>query len=468
VKAYYALKLAGDALEARHMVEARAFILAAGGAARANVFTRITLALFGQVAWRDVPFMPVEAMLLPRWFPFHIDKISHWSRAVMIPLSILCTLRARAVNPRAVHVPELFTTPAREERDVFPATPAPNRAFLSLERAGRLLEPMVPRLVRRRAIRRARDWFVERLDGVDGLGAIFPATVNAHEALGALGYGPEHRWREQSREALRRLLVFKEDHAFCQPFMSPLRDTALACLALREVDGEGDTPEVLAGLHWLATHLQPGESGNRCGDARGGGGALQPASAYHPDAADMPLVAEVLLDADGRGYGPALSRTAERVRHMQSSNGGWGRFDVDNTLHVLEEMPFADHGALLGPPTADVTGHCITFLARLDCRVHARAIERGIAFLRREQEADGSWFGRWGTNYIYGTWSVLRGLVEAGVPPEDPVVRRAVAWLKARQRDDGGWGEDHYSYFEPALAGEGARRRRTPCVVCCI
>ncbi len=459
VKAYYALKLIGDPPDAPHMAEARAFILGAGGAAHANVFTRIALALFGQVPWRAVPFIPVEIMLLPEWFPFHIRKVSYWSRTVMVPLFILCTLKPRAENPRGVDVRELFVVPPEEERDYFPVKSGLNRLFLALDRVGRMLEPLVPGFMRRRAIARARDWFVERLNGVDGLGAIFPAMVNAHEALKALGYGPEHPLRRQTRDALARLLVIKEDHAYCQPCVSPVWDTALACLALQASERRVDGDEVIAGLDWLAPRQvldEPGDWRLNC-SARGGGWAFEFANSHYPDVDDTPVVAWAMLEADPDRYAHAIARAAEWIVGMQSSNGGWASFDVDNTYEYLNEIPFADHGALLDPPTADVTARCVTFLSRLDRDAHAATIERGVAFLRREQEAAGCWFGRWGTNYIYGTWSVLVGLAAAGVSPGDPAVRRAVAWLESCQRDDGGWGEDNASYFEPALAGQAAR-----------
>jgi len=460
VKAYYALKIAGDDPQAEHMARARALILSHGGAAHANVFTRITLALFEQVPWRAVPFIPVEIMLLPEWFPFHIRKVSYWSRTVMVPLFLLCTLKPRAANPRAVHVRELFVVPAHEERDYFVARSRLNQVFFALDRLGRLVEPLVPHFVRRRAIRRARDWCLERLNGVDGLGAIFPAMVNVHEALLTLGYPREHPYCRQTREALDRLLVVKDREAYCQPCVSPVWDTGLACLALQEAEGRGDEPAVLEALDWLAKRQlldAPGDWQWNRPQLRGGGWAFEFANDHYPDIDDTPVVAWAMLNTGDGRYAEAIDRAAEWIEGMQSSNGGWASFDVDNTYDYLNEVPFADHGALLDPPTADVTARCVAFLSRYDRRRYAACIERGIAFLRSEQEPDGSWFGRWGTNYVYGTWSVLSALEAAGVPPSDPVVARAVAWLKAHQRPDGGWGEDNYSYFEPDCAGQASR-----------
>jgi squalene-hopene/tetraprenyl-beta-curcumene cyclase len=460
VKAYYALKIVGDDPDAPHMRLAREYILSQGGAAHANVFTRMTLALFAQVPWRAVPFIPVEIMLLPEWFPFHIRKVSYWSRTVMVPLFILCTLKPRAENPRGVSVRELFAIPPEDEQNYFVPRSRLNRVFFFLDRMGRMIEPLVPGFVRRRAIARARDWFVERLNGVDGLGAIFPAMVNAHEALKALGYPADHPWRVQTREALSRLLVIKDDYAYCQPCVSPVWDSALACLALQACEGRGDPLEVLEALDWLKQRQlldAPGDWQWNRPHLRGGGWAFEFANDHYPDIDDTPVVGWAMLDAGDARYDEAVARAAEWIEGMQSSCGGWASFDVDNTYQYLNEVPFADHGALLDPPTADVTARCVTFLSLCDRERYRACIERGLAYLRARQEPNGSWFGRWGTNYIYGTWSVLVAMEATDVPRNDPALRRAVAWIKAHQRADGGWGEDNGSYLEPERAGTAER-----------
>jgi len=257
VKAYYALKLAGDDPAAEHMVRARETVLARGGAVRTNVFTHITLALCGQMPWRGVPFLPVEIMLLPKWFPFHIDKVSYWSRSVMVPLFVLCTLKPRGANPREVDVRELFTVPPEEEHDFFLLRSPMNALFLALDRIGRLIEPVVPKMIRRRAIQAAERRVIERLNGYDGLGAIFPAMVNAYEMLAALGYAPDHPLRMQAREALRRPLVVKEHEAYCQPCVSPVWDTSLAALALQEHQGAGSAPTAAGARATTAIMIRP-------------------------------------------------------------------------------------------------------------------------------------------------------------------------------------------------------------------
>ena len=468
VKVYYALKLAGDSPEAPHMRRARAAILERGGAARANVFTRITLALFAQIPWRGVPYIPVEIMLLPRWFPFHLDKVSYWSRTVMVPLFILCTRKPVARNPRNVHIRELFTTPPEKEHHYFwrpgvrPGFLA--RVFRGLDRFGRMLDPAIPAALRERATRRAEAWMIERLNGEHGLGAIFPAMVNALEALAVLGYASDDLRRLAAKRALRRLVVVNGSEAYCQPCVSPVWDSALACLAMQETGGASALAAATRALEWLEP-LQLLESD---GDWRarrpglaGGGWAFQFSNGYYPDLDDTAVVAWAMHQADdSERYAHSVSRALDWLTGMQSGNGGFASFDVDNTAYYLNEIPFADHGALLDPPTSDVTARVVTVLARVGRHQDKRALARAISYLRAEQEADGSWFGRWGTNYIYGTWSVLTAFAQAGVSSDDPAVRRAVGWLTVCQNADGGWGESNDSYTPQHRAS--ARTSSTP------
>ena len=454
VKAYYALKLAGDDPQAPHMARARAAILERGGAARCNVFTRIALALFGQLPWRGVPYIPVEIMLLPKWFPFHIDKVAYWSRTVMVPLFILCTRKPVAKNPRQVSVRELFTTAPEAERRYFRDAVKQGgmlaRVFLMADRFGRLLDPLIPRRMRERATRRAEEWMLERLNGEDGLGAIFPAMVNALEAMTILGYSNDDPRRATAKRALQKLLVINPTSAYCQPCVSPVWDTALATLAMQETADPVAVGSATRALDWLQTEQVLDESGdwqvNRPG-LPGGGWAFQFANSYYPDLDDTAVVAWAMHQAHNADeYGESVRRALDWLVGMQSSNGGFAAFDADNTCYSLNRIPFADHGALLDPPTSDVTARVVTVLARVGRPEDKAALARAIAYLRAEQEGDGSWFGRWGTNYIYGTWSALTALVQAGLGAQDPTVRRGVDWLKSRQNADGGWGEGNDSY----------------------
>ena len=458
VKAYFALKAAGDPVDAPHMARAREAILARGGARQSNVFTRIMLALWGEVPWRAVPVMPVEIMLLPGWFPFHIDKVSYWSRTVLVPLLVLMALRPTSRNPRGVSIGELFTEPPEQVRDwISPPTPSTiGHAFTLLDRLLRVAEPMFPADPRRRAIDRAVAFVSRRLNGDDGLGGIFPAMANALMMFDCLGYPPDHPNCALPAAALRKLLVADGERSYCQPCVSPVWDTALAAHALMEVGDATLTPALRRSLDWLESKQVLDTSGDwavaRPG-LRPGGWAFQYANPHYPDLDDTAAVALALSRFDEERYRNAIDRAAEWVIGMQSRNGGWGSFDADNTHSYLNHIPFADHGALLDPPTADVSARCIGFLAQIGTSPDHPVMLTALDYLRREQEADGSWFGRWGTNYIYGTWSALAALNAAGIEPGAPEVRRAVDWLIARQNPDGGWGESGESYYYPQAAG---------------
>ncbi len=464
VKAYYAMKMAGDSIGAAHMIKARDWILARGGAARANVFTRIMLAIFEQIPWRGVPFMPVEIMLLPKWFPFHLDKVSYWSRTVMVPLFILCTYKVKARNPRKIGVAELFVTPPDQERNYFSHVKTPlGKAILAIERVGRLLEPLIPGFIRSKATVKAHQWFTERLNGYDGLGAIFTAMVNAYEAMDYLGIPPDNERRRIAKEAIDRLLVINNDMAYCQPCVSPVWDTGLASLALQETDRYEHDPQtgqaLKSALRWLAGKQltdEPGDWRIQRPNLPGGGWAFQFGNSYYPDVDDTAVVALALHQSEDWKFAENIERASIWIAGMQSGNGGYGAFDADNNHDYLNHIPFADHGALLDPPTVDVSARCIMFLGKLVPQhpEYRTVIDNCIAYLRNEQEADGCWFGRWGTNYIYGTWSVLIGFESAGVTKCDPAIRKAVAWLKSKQREDDGWGESNHSYHDNNSRGE--------------
>lgn len=453
VKVYYALKMAGDSVDAPHMVRLREWILAQGGAARANVFTRIALAIFEQIPWRGVPYIPVEIMLFPSWFPFHLDKVSYWSRTVMVPLFILCTLKAKAKNPHKVNILELFVVHPDEEKHYFPERTFLNKCFLVLDKLGRVTEPLIPQSMRKRAIDKAVEWFTERLNGEDGLGGIFPAMVNAYEAMLLLGYPKDHPNVVIARQSIEKLAVVKDEYAYYQPCLSPVWDTGLASLALLEADKQGNAASLSRAYDWLKSVQlsdEPGDWRVRRPELPGGGWAFQFANPHYPDVDDTAVVAFSMAESSQDNLDESIHRATRWIVGMQSENGGYGAFDVDNTYYYLNEIPFADHGALLDPPTVDVSARCAMLMARVskDHPDYLPALQRTIDYIRSEQEADGSWFGRWGTNYIYGTWSVLLGLEQTSLPKTDPMYTKAVAWLKSVQREDGGWGEDNLSYHD--------------------
>ncbi|RMD62455.1 MAG: squalene--hopene cyclase [Alphaproteobacteria bacterium] len=452
VKAYFALKLVGDDPQAPHMRRAREIVLARGGGAQCNVFTRIALALYGQVPWRAVPEMPVEIMLLPRWFPFHLSKVSYWSRTVIVPLLILMALKPRARNPRGVRIDELFLRSPDAERYPMNATgDAIGAFFVGLDALLRAAERRFPRGARRRAIDKAVEFILPRLNGEDGLGGIFPAMANAVMAFDALGWSRDDPAFVMARRAIDKLLIDRApDVTYCQPCLSPVWDTCLAMHAMLEAGEDPDGPALRKATDWLLEreiHETAGDWIWRRPGLRPGGWAFQYRNDYYPDVDDTAVVVMALDRIGDPRCRPAIERATDWVLGMQSSNGGWGAFDAENEYYYLNHIPFADHGALLDQPTVDVSARCLSMLAQLGYRRDHPAVRRGLEFLRREQEPDGSWYGRWGVNYVYGTWSALCAFNACGEDMTAPHIRKAVAWLKARQRPDGGWGEDCATYW---------------------
>lgn len=457
VKAYFALKMIGDSIDAPHMVRAREAILSRGGAINSNVFTRYLLSLYGELTWRSVPVLPIEIMLLPMWSPFHLNKISYWARTTMVPLMVLAALKPRARNPRGIGIRELFLqdpktigTPARAPHQ----SPAWFLLFSTLDKILRVIEPFFPKWLRNKAIQKAVAFIEERLNGEDGLGAIFPPMANAVMVYDALGYPDSHPPRKLQRDGIDRLLVIGEEEAYCQPCVSPVWDTALACHALLEEGGEEAQHDVKGGLDWLLPRQVldlKGDWAVKRPEVRPGGWAFQYANAHYPDLDDTAVVVMAMDRArrDDRSgkYDEAIARGREWIEGMQSRDGGFAAFDADNLEYYLNNIPFSDHAALLDPPTEDVTARCVSMLAQLgETSQSSPSMAAGVEYLRRTQLKEGSWYGRWGLNYVYGTWSVLCALNAAGVDHQDPMVRRAVDWLVSIQNADGGWGEDAVSY----------------------
>jgi squalene-hopene/tetraprenyl-beta-curcumene cyclase len=453
VKAYYALKMIGDDVDAPHMVRARKAVLRAGGAEAANVFTRIQLALFGAGSWDVVPTIPPELILAPKWFPVHLTKMSYWARTVVVPLLVLCALKPVARNAKGVLVPELFSgvpRPLTSQADH--VHPVWKTSFEMLDWALKRFEGHWPKGLRARAIRLCEEWVIKRLNGEDGLGAIYPAMANSVMMFDVLGYAPDHPHRAIARESVERLLVIKEEEAYCQPCVSPVWDTALAAHAMLEVGSPEALERADRALDWLAPRQVTqvvGDWEEQRPDVRPGGWAFQYNNDYYPDLDDTAVVVMAMDRAAGLRGGKdaqAIARGAEWTLGLQSKDGGFGAFDADNDKFYLNNLPFADHGALLDPPTADVSARVVSMLGQLGEPLDSPRMVAALAWLERAQEKDGSWFGRWGVNYVYGTWSVLCALGRAGIASTHPMVARAVAWLKAVQNPDGGWGESCDSY----------------------
>ncbi len=470
VKCYFALKAAGDPIDAPHMVRARAVILAAGGAVNVNIFTRITLALFGIVPWRAVPVMPVELMHAPGWFPFHMYKISFWARDTLAPLMVLMALKPRAANPRGITLNELFLEPPFAVKH-WPQTDNQTgpwgAVFGGLDRVLRLVEPLFPKRTRRSAIAKAAAFARDRLNGEDGFGAIFPSIAYTLVMFKVLGEPEDSSDMRDARAAFAKLVHHGEGEAYCQPCLSPVWDTVLSAAALMEaVAGDpaaaggpiGAEPDVNGAVERALDWLLPqqildlkGDWAYRKPDLRPGGWTFMYANPWYPDLDDTAVVV-MAYDRARRETGTLrfdepIARAVEWCLGMQSRNGGWASYDADNTASYLNYIPFADHGALLDPPTADVTARVVAMLGQLgETAGGCEPLRRGIDFLVAEQHPEGSWFGRWGVNYVYGTWSVLCALAAAGVTHDHPAIRRGVDWLLRIQNGDGGWGEDDHGY----------------------
>ena len=506
VKAYFALKLTGHDVGSEPMHRARRAILAHGGADAVNSYTRFFLAMLGQIPYRQCPAVPPEVVLLPKWFPISLWAMSSWSRTIVVPLSIVSALQpVRPVDP-SVGIRELFL----KAPEHWPALRAPglagqkagawDRFFRVVDRLLHGCQRLGLLPLRKRAIRAARQWMLQRFEGSDGLGAIYPPIVWSLVALRALGYAddsPPVRYCRQQLEALV-LSESPDGPARVQPCKSPVWDTAIAVRALVAGGLAPDHPPVACALDWLVKRqiTRPGDWAVTV-RAEPGGWCFEFQNDFYPDVDDTAMV----LLAIGELFGPGVASggasrgnlatfTPRRLRlvhgqqpehacpapdpcdlleravraidrglawmlAMQNDDGGWAAFDRNNNRQFLCHVPFADHNAMIDPSTPDITGRALEALGRLGRRVGDAAVDRAVAFLRRTQEPDGSWFGRWGVNYLYGTWQALAGLAAVGVRPEDPAVAAAANWLLAAQHPSGGWGETPASYADRRLRGQG-------------
>jgi squalene-hopene/tetraprenyl-beta-curcumene cyclase len=469
IKAYFAMKMAGVDVADPAMVVARERIRAMGGPTRANVFTKILLALFGEYDWNGVPTMPVEIMLLPPpFFLFNIYEVSYWSRCVIVPLLIIMDRKPITWLPPERALDELWPVPREQASLRFPRRPQPfswtglfwKSFFIGVDDGLKIWERFSPRPLRKRAVETARQWLEERLAVPGGLGGIYPAMANSILALRVLGYPEDHPLILGQLKEIEALAVVEGDECHYQPCPSPVWDTALAMNALVETGLASDHPALQRAAEWLLAHqvLVPGDWQVKRPHVQPGGWAFQYDNPFYPDLDDTAVVLMALEKV--RGIDPERTRPARErglgwFLGMQGQDGGWASFDADNNRLYLNNIPFADHGALLDPSTEDLTGRGLELLGTLGHGPDFEPVERALDFIRHSQRHDGPWYGRWGVNYIYGTWSVLRGLGAIGVDPRHEYVQRAVRWLLRRQNEDGGWGETCESYVRVDLAGRG-------------
>ncbi|GAA1278940.1 squalene--hopene cyclase [Streptomyces aureus] len=459
IEAYVALRLAGDAPGAPHMAKASAWIRERGGIAASRVFTRIWLALFGWWKWDDLPELPPELIYFPKWMPLNIYDFGCWARQTIVPLTVVSA--KRPVRPAPFPLDELHTD-AHNPNPAKPLAPVASwdGVFERLDKAMHLYRKVAPRRLRKAAMNSAARWIIERQENDGCWGGIQPPAVYSVIALHLLGYDLEHPVMKAGLESLDRFAVWREDGArMIEACQSPVWDTCLAVIALADAGLPSDHPRLVKAADWMLREQidRPGDWSVRRPQLASGGWAFEFHNDNYPDiddTAEVVLALRRVRHPDTVRMEKAIERGVRWNLGMQSRNGAWAAFDVDNTSPFPNRLPFCDFGEVIDPPSADVTGHVVEMLA-VEGMSHDPRTRRGIEWLLAEQEPNGAWFGRWGVNYVYGTGSVLPALTAAGLPPSHPAVRRAVGWLESVQNDDGGWGEDLRSYRYEDWKGHG-------------
>ncbi len=464
VKAYFALKLAGYSPDLPFMSEARANILRLGGIPRANTFSKLYLALLGQFPWKYLPTIPVEMVLLPKWAPFNIYKMSSWSRAMLVPLAIINHFKPTRELPGLKQLHELY--PLGTEHKDF-RLPRDQRFFswrnffLTMDDVLKAFHPLGFRPMRQRALEEAERWMVERIgEGSDGLATVFPAMLNCLIALRALGYSKEHPVYKKAEQDFAGLFVDDPEDFRIQPCLSPVWDTAINLISLAESGVPADHPALQKAAQWLIDKevRVRGDWTKNNSHPEASGWAFEYNNVYYPDTDDtaMVLMALRLIQPQDRESLDQLFRRALGWQlSFQCKDGGWAAFDKDVTMPWLEDMPFADHNAILDPTCSDLTARTLELFGYIDFDRGHPSVARALKYLVDTQDDDGSWYGRWGVNYIYGTWQVLRGLRAIGQDMKQDWILRGRDWLESCQNDDGGWGETCASYDDPTVKGLG-------------
>jgi squalene-hopene/tetraprenyl-beta-curcumene cyclase len=483
VKAYFALKLVGHDPESEPLRRARTAILAAGGADQVNSFTRFYLALLGQISYECCPEVPPEFVLLPKWSPINMWGVSAWSRPMIVTLSIMSAKQPVTLVPDELGIKELFIdAPESWSYNRCPGLRPSvtgwmwEQFFKVADRGLKIARRLHCLPLRKRALNKARDWMIAHFERSDGLAAIFPPMVWSIIALKALGYKEDQPELKYAIERLLALVIEDGDSARVQPCKSPVWDTAISLRSLCESGIEADEPRLVDASRWLIEReVRLRGDWSATVNATPGGWAFEFDNDFYPDLDDTAMVlmalahqydeppaasdgvrqrssapAELLADING-----AMQRGETWMRAMQNRDGGWGAFDRDNNREFLCRVPFADHNAMLDPSTPDLTARVMEAFARLGRSVGDTTIDRAVRYMRRSQEEDGSWFGRWGVNYIYGTWQALQGLAAAGVPNDDPMLYAGCEWLIRHQQANGGWGESPATYDHPETRGQG-------------
>jgi squalene-hopene/tetraprenyl-beta-curcumene cyclase len=461
-KAYFALKLAGDPIDSPHMTRARASVHALGGLELTNSYTRFYLALVGAVGWELVPAIPPELMLLPNWFYINIYEFSSWTRAIVIPMMILSALRPNWKLPERAQVDELFKDPTRKRAafDWSKQLISWRNFFLALDRGLKFYERLPWKPLRQRALREAKSWVLEHMERSEGLATIYPAMMNCIFSLVAMGYGPDDPLTCRETREFARFEIEDKETIRLQPCVSPVWDSAIAMVALEESGVAPDDPALVQAADWILSKqiLGPGDWQVKNKDAEPGGWAFEFRNDFYPDVDDTAFVLMALQRVkfpDAKRMEAATRRGIQWLLSMQNRDGGWGAFDRDNDRRFLCNIPFADHNAMIDPSTADVTARVLECLGRFGWPAEHLAIQKAVKFLLKDQCGDGSWFGRWGVNYVYGTSGVLRALETVSLTAQE-YCQRAVSWLKSVQQDDGSFGESLKTYSDVSTKGQGA------------
>ncbi len=513
VKAYWVLKISGVDCESEEMLRAKNAILQAGGAERVNSFTRYYMALLGIISYQQCPAVPPELILLPNWFPINIYEMSAWSRTIVVPLSLLWAFQPKMELPNGHQIDELFvnspaelpvTMPPSEQLDALnsPSWIPWDSLFRWIDRGWKTCEWIGLKPFRRWAIRRASKWILDRFEKSDGLGAIFPPIIWSIIGLKCLGYKDDSPEIQSALHELEKLTIENEHTAHLEPCRSPVWDTAIAINSLREAGVPASHPQIAKAVNWLLSKevKQRGDWSIKHPEIEPGGWYFEFNNEFYPDVDDTIMVimalarclpgeshenwSASLIKPKQRPHGDketaiaitgklnansdviaelhriepmlaAIRRGVRWVEAMQCQNGGWGAFDSDNDREILTRVPFADHNAMIDPPTADITARVLEMYGRLGMKTREPMFEDALNFVWNDQQLDDCWYGRWGVNYIYGTWQVLVGLTQFGIPKSDIRLQAAAKWLKAKQQADGGWGETPRSYDEPDLRGTG-------------
>jgi squalene-hopene/tetraprenyl-beta-curcumene cyclase len=471
VKCYFSAKLVGLGADDPRMVKARAWALANGGVVACNTFTKMYLCALGQYDYDAVPAIPPEIVLFPNWFYFNIYEISAWSRSILVPLAIIYAKKPFKKIPPEQGIDELFVggrenavQRLRMDRKHLISW---RNFFLVVDRMTHWFEAVHIRPLRKLALKHAEKWMLERLEMTDGLGAIYPAMMNAILALRCLGYSEDDPQVIRARDEFEKLGIEEPPNEAMpkptfrmQPCVSPVWDTAQAVYALGEAGVPRDDPRMLKAADWLLSKevRHKGDWAVKVPNTEPGGWYFEFNNEFYPDTDDTAQVLLALNKVDNpreRYQDQVVRRAIDWEFAMQCRNGGWGSFDKDNTKMIFQYIPFADHNAMLDPPTVDITGRMLEMLAGYGYTRGDKRIEKAIKFILSAQESDGSWFGRWGVNYIYGTFLVLRGLEAIGFDHNEPQVQQAAEWIRMVQNADGGWGETCGSYDDPNTRGVG-------------